>query len=537
MTRLLHHLRPVLVGFVALAAALVVLPAVSVPPAAAASTYLCTGYASCKDAGYSHHGYRTEGKKMWWQMYSGHNCTNYVAYRMVQAGMSTTRPWVGGGNAEYWGEHLEGRTDQTPMVGAVAWWKADVPGAGSSGHVAYVERVISATEIVISEDSWGGDFHWRRMTKGTGWPSGFIHLADKAVETTTPVDTEGAARVGERLTARTGTWKPAASVAVQWLRDGKAIAGATSRTFTPTPAVLGHRLSVRVTAKKRGYKTGVVRSGSTMKVRRGILANPSAPDLSGTPRVGETLAAVRGSFSPRPDATTVQWYADGKPLADATTGRLELRPGLVGRTVTAKVRAVREGYRPLVVAADPTTVQRGRIGTDGTFAVTGTTRVGERLRVERGATTPRDADVTYTWVRDGRPIDGGKGASYAVRAADAGATLAVRARVTRPGYEPRTLTLPAPARITTRPGVDVDPVGGPRRAVVAVRVAAPGVPEPGGRVTVRIGTHEESARLVAGRARLVLTGLGAGRKRVRVLYSGTPVVEARRVVDAVRVTR
>ena len=35
---------------------------------------------------------------------------------------------------------------------------------------------------------------------------------------------------------------------------------------------------------------------------------------------------------------------------------------------------------PLVVAADPTTVQRGRIGTDGTFAVTGTTRVGERLR-------------------------------------------------------------------------------------------------------------------------------------------------------------
>ena len=86
-----------LVGLlVSLAVSLVVLPAV---PAHGYSTYLCTGYVSCQDKGYSHAGYRTAGQQMWWRMYAGHNCTNYVAYRLVQNGMSPERPWSGSGNA------------------------------------------------------------------------------------------------------------------------------------------------------------------------------------------------------------------------------------------------------------------------------------------------------------------------------------------------------------------------------------------------------------------------------------------------------
>ena len=84
---------------------------------------------------------------MWWRMYSGHNCTNYAAYRMVHSGLPNTRPWTGSGNATNWGSAMSRITNSTPAVGSVAWWRAGVRPAGRSGHVAYVERVVSANEI------------------------------------------------------------------------------------------------------------------------------------------------------------------------------------------------------------------------------------------------------------------------------------------------------------------------------------------------------------------------------------------------------
>ncbi|HJQ04052.1 MAG TPA: CHAP domain-containing protein, partial [Nocardioides sp.] len=139
----------------------------------AGTTYLCSGYAACVSAGYSDAGYGAANGTMYWRMYSGHNCTNYAAYRMIKAGMSTERPWDGSGMAYNWGHAKSGITDGRPAVGAVAWWDRYDNGIGSSGHVAYVERVVSADEIVISEDSWSGDFHWRTITRDSGrWPSG-----------------------------------------------------------------------------------------------------------------------------------------------------------------------------------------------------------------------------------------------------------------------------------------------------------------------------------------------------------------------------
>ena len=141
------------------------------PAAVASSSYHCSGYDPCKKAGYSDAGYGAVSGKMYWRMYSGHNCTNYVAYRMIKAGVSSERPWSGSGMARNWGLAMSKITDKTPTVGSVAWWAAG-DGVGSSGHVAIVEKVISPTQIQISEDSWSGTFHWRTITKtGSGWPS------------------------------------------------------------------------------------------------------------------------------------------------------------------------------------------------------------------------------------------------------------------------------------------------------------------------------------------------------------------------------
>jgi len=168
-------------GAIALLLASLLVPALLAAPAAHARLVtLCTGYAGCANAGYSDHGYGAASGTMYWRQYAGHNCTNYVAYRLITTnGMSATKPWSGTGNANTWGHYNAAITDDVPAVGSVAWWDANAGLGGSSGHVSYVEQVISPTEIIVSDDSASGDFHWRRITRdGTGWPTGFIHFKD-----------------------------------------------------------------------------------------------------------------------------------------------------------------------------------------------------------------------------------------------------------------------------------------------------------------------------------------------------------------------
>jgi surface antigen len=62
----------------------------------------------------------------------------------------------------------------TPQaLGSIAWY--------SSGHVAYVERVNSPTSVVVSEMNYDNDngFRIRTIKPKNGWPTAFIHIADR----------------------------------------------------------------------------------------------------------------------------------------------------------------------------------------------------------------------------------------------------------------------------------------------------------------------------------------------------------------------
>ncbi|MDR1798529.1 MAG: S8 family serine peptidase, partial [Bifidobacteriaceae bacterium] len=71
--------------------------------------------------------------------------------------------------------------------------------------------------------------------------------------------------------------------------------------------------------------------------------------------------------------------------------------------------------------------------------VYGTPEVGETLRV-LASSQPPDADVEYTWLRDGQPIPGATDERYTVTAADAGHELSVRVYGTAVGCLPATVT-------------------------------------------------------------------------------------------------
>lgn len=509
-----------------------------VTPVPASSSYLCSGYSGCADAGYPHHGYREASDRMWWLMYSGHNCTNYVAYRMVKEGMSAERPWDGTGMAYNWGRANRRITDDTPMVGSVAWWDAG-DGVGSSGHVAYVEKVISQRRIVISEDSWSGDFHWRTIRKrGGGWPTGFIHFVDRAVKTQERPRITGDPAVGSTLTADLGSWTPAASYHVQWRAGGEPIPGATGRTFTPSPADLRSRLSVSVTATAPGYEPGTATSDRTTRIARGTIAVAAAPTISGTARVDEVLTLSPGAASPDADEPEARWFADGERIRDASSNRLRLTQGQIRRTITATVVFRGEGYRNLPVSTSPTDpVAAGRFQISEPFTLGGTPRVGRTLTVAPGTFTPADAEVTYTWLRGEQPVGGATSPSYAVGPDDLGARLSVRVDLRQTGYRHASAALPVVARVTTVPTLQVASTGRDHRAVVALRVAAPGVEAAGGPATVRVDGHEVTGRVKNGRLRVVLRGLDPGNHAVQVTYAGTQLIEAARTTDQVRVRR
>ena len=173
----------VLLGVVAMLVAAVGLAA---PARSSEWTVLCTGYDACAKAGYSNAGYKEHASTSYWSQSTGHNCTNYVAYRLVTNGLPNKRPIQLTGNAYRWGSAFASQTDDAPAVGSVAWWGTAFSG---TGHIAYVEKVVSANQILVSEDNWGGDFRWRSITRSGGlWPAGFIHLADQGPKVAAPAD-------------------------------------------------------------------------------------------------------------------------------------------------------------------------------------------------------------------------------------------------------------------------------------------------------------------------------------------------------------
>ena len=120
----------------------------------------------------------------YWGMGAGHNCTNYVAWKLI--GNGVTRPNIALGDAAQWDASAVSNgiaVDTVPAVGSVAQWDAYASTVGQYGHVAYVEQVNTDGTILVSEDAWrlnsvGGPLTFRTVDAAT--VSHFIHFGDSS---------------------------------------------------------------------------------------------------------------------------------------------------------------------------------------------------------------------------------------------------------------------------------------------------------------------------------------------------------------------
>ena len=505
------------------------------------SSYLCYGYQDCREKGMGNAGYAQANDKMYWRMYSGHNCTNYAAYRMVRSGMPNTRPWSGGGNAMYWGTSMPDITDDVPRVGAVAWWKANAGPAGSVGHVAYVEKVVSDDEVIISQDSWGGDFSWAVVTRASGnWPSGFIHFNDRPLANQAAPVIDGVAKVGSVLSSTPGSWTPSdVKVSYQWFADGHRIARATRSTLRLTQARIDQTITVATTASKLGFPSRTARSAATEPVLPGTLKNVTAPTISGRAQVDSELTLDTGVWSPTPDALDVVWLADGQPIEGVSgAATLALTPDLVGTSISATVTATRAGYEPVSAAAAATEPVA-----PGTFTVTapptihGLVTFGQVLTVDTGAFRPADAAVDVRWLRDGVPIEGATGTSYQIQNVDLGSRLSARITLTRPGYTATVVDSDPTVAVRSDPRMrtQVERLTARHGLRITMSLVAPGVDVVTGPVVVRVAGVARTATLRNGAATVVLTDLPPGPRTLTVRYGGSDTVHRLVVTRDVRV--
>ena len=516
----------------------VLLPLVAAPSAQAGSTVLCSGYSQCAAKRMFNGGYQAGQYSMYWRMYVGTNCTNYVAYRLVKNGMPNTRPWSSTGNAYNWGPANARITNATPTAGSVAWFKPGVGGAGSVGHVAYVEEVVSPTEIVVSESNFSGQFDWRRIVKDSrSWPSGFIHFNDKAMKNTAAPVITGTAAVDRPLQASAGSWSPRPTkVSYAWLADGVAIPGATSSTYTPTDAQRGKRLSVRVSASAADFPSGAAYSAATDRVSRGRFTLAERPQITGPVEVGEVLNVSTGPWSPEPETASYSWLADGVPVPGATGPTLKLSRSLLGKRIVVTTEVRRAGYiKARVDSAAVGPVVAGVIETPDPYVATGRPRVGNEVSL-RGSYTPKNSTAAFSWLRDGTPIKGATDPSYVLTPADAGHEIVGQVALARQNYLPRTEQVRV-GSVSVTPKMSIAASGRSRKALVVVRVKAPGVGKAGGEVLIKVGKRRVSVPVERGRSKVWLGGVEPGRQRVVARYLGDDRVARGRVTSEVWIKR
>ncbi|TCL85817.1 MULTISPECIES: hypothetical protein [unclassified Rathayibacter] len=190
----------------------------------------------------------------------------------------------------------------------------------------------------------------------TGTKSGYTAVtktsaavtAKAALQTLMPTPTiTGTTKVGSTLTANPGTWDAGTTLSYQWKKNGGTyISGATAKTYVLKASDAGATITVSVTSTKTGYSPATKTSATTAVVTGGVLTG-ATPTITGTAKVGQTLTAVPGTWSPAPVTLSYQWKRGGTAISGATSATYKTVSADAGKAITVTVTGTKAGYTTL----------------------------------------------------------------------------------------------------------------------------------------------------------------------------------------------
>jgi Ig domain of plant-specific actin-binding protein len=269
-----------------------------------------------------------------------------------------------------------------PISYVYQWHRCDRTGASCSTISGASGRTYSPTSADV-----GHELRVRVVASnsaGTTWSASSPTSALAPVVTATAPQNTGEPRilgtpsVGSNLTATRGTWSGSTpmSIAYRWRRcpqDGgapdasncAAIPGATGSVYRVRSADAGLRLRVRVTAtNSQGSATAASNPTDTVRGASSRPVNTSAPTISGTTEVGQTLTANAGNWSGQSVSFAYRWRRcdqNGNSCSDisgATAQTYSLKQVDAGNTLRVRVTGSNSGGSSSATSAQTSVVRQ-----------------------------------------------------------------------------------------------------------------------------------------------------------------------------------
>ncbi|MDR1712232.1 MAG: discoidin domain-containing protein [Propionibacteriaceae bacterium] len=167
--------------------------------------------------------------------------------------------------------------------------------------------------------------------------------------------------------------------------------------------------------------------------------------ISGTAKVGKTLTAKPGTWSPKAASYGYQWYRDGERIPGATDVTYLLTAADMGHKITVKSRAQKVDYAETWShASKEKKVAAGSLTTKTAIVTNQTTgkdpaktapKFGETLQVIPGEWGPAGVTLTYQWYRSGKVVAGATSDTYTLGVDDLGKKLKVKVSGALDGYK------------------------------------------------------------------------------------------------------
>jgi hypothetical protein len=221
---------------------------------------------------------------------------------------------------------------------------------------------------------------------------------------------------GVTLSVSTGSWTGnPTDYDYQWTLGGVDIIGATSTIYTLLDSDVDSVIGAKVRAENAAGESiwvnatggGVVNPETVPQAP----ANLSAPAISGSLVVGQTISVSTGTWTNSPTSFSRQWTRNGIDIPGANGNTYNLLAIDEGTTIGAKVRATNASGNSAYVAATGGGVVDGEEIPSDDFPVnvtaptiSGSFIYGEELSVNNGSWDVIPTMYEYRWTRASNPI-------------------------------------------------------------------------------------------------------------------------------------
>jgi hypothetical protein len=179
-----------------------------------------------------------------------------------------------------------------------------------------------------------------------------------------------------------------------------------------------------------------------------VIRNLSLPTIAGTARVGQTLTATPGTWSPAGVTVTYQWYAGSTALTGLTGPSYVIRPADEGKQLAVRVTASFPGWSSAFATSPSTTrVMGDDVLNTKLPKIKGKAKVGRTVRVTAGAWQPQTVALKYQWYAGSKKIKKATKKKLTITDKQAGKRLRVKVTASAAGFKRLTVRTKPTAKV------------------------------------------------------------------------------------------